>query len=165
MKDPDGSMSDAGLAEEDKAIVLSGNLGAINARIRGPAAPKPAPLLVVDMAGEDESGRATPAVRALPIAAPQIYPQILPVQPVIQPVIQPQIVYPQIVYPQVHPQIYPQIIYPQIHPQIFPQIFPQVHPQIYPQIIYPQIHPQIFPQIYPQIIYPEAPAGGNPVSQ
>ena len=115
MKDPDGSMSDAGLAEEDKAIVLSGNLGAINARIRGQAAPKPAPLLVVDMAGEDEAGEAGPIIRALPMAPLEVYPQIT--------------------YP------------------------------VYPQIVYPQIHPQIYPQIYPQIIYPEAPGGGNPVSQ
>src|SRR5215831_6962552 len=173
MKDPEGSMSAAGLAEEDKAIVLSGNLGAINARIRGQAAPRPAPLLVVDMAGQDEAGQAMPSVRALPITAPQIFPQILQVQPVIYPQIQhvispqiypqirPQIIYPQI-YPQIHPvvspQIYPQIIYPQIHPVIYPQIHPVVSPQIYPQIIYPQIHPVIYPQIYPQvhpIIYPE----------
>jgi hypothetical protein len=175
MKDPDGSMSDAGLAEEDKAIILSGDLGAINARIRGQAAPRPAPLLVVDMAAEDESGQATPTIRALPVASLQIYPQVVPVRPVIQPqVVYPQIVYPQIhpqIYPQVQPQIYPQIIYPQIHPQIYPQIHPQIYPQIYPLIhqvvspmIYPQIHPVIYPQIHP-LIYPEAPAGGNPVSQ
>jgi hypothetical protein len=156
MKDPDGSMSDAGLAEEDKAIVLSGNLGAINARIRGPAAPKPAPLLVVDMAGEDESGQATPTVRAQPIASLQIYPQVLPVQPVIS-----QQIYPQI-FPQIRPQIYP-LIYQQVYPQIYPQIYPQVQPQIFP-LIHQLIYPQIYPQIQP-LIYPEAPAGGNPGSQ
>jgi hypothetical protein len=164
MKDPDGSMSDAGLAEEDKAIVLSGNLGAINARIRGQAAPRPAPLLVVDMAAEDESGQAMPTVRALPIALLQIYPQGFAVQPVVQPVVDP-VIQP-VISQQIHPQIRP-LIYPLVNQLIYPQIYPQVHPQIYPQI-YPLINQLIYPQIYPQIqplIYPEAPAGGNLGSQ
>jgi len=177
VKDPDGTMSEAGLSPTDQATLKSGNSAAIYARLAGATgAGAGAPVvLVVDVVrseGGEESLRVSGgnwpqpggAFPVWPNLPQQIWPQILP-QVVVHPQIWPQI------YPQIHPQIWPQIhpqvvvhpqIWPQIHPQIWPQITPQivVPPQIRPDVqaqaflqIHPQIHPQVVvhPQIYPQI--------------
>jgi hypothetical protein len=50
IRDPDGSMDQAGLSPQDQALLKSGNAAAINGRLRGQPVPQaPPPLLLVDM--------------------------------------------------------------------------------------------------------------------
>jgi hypothetical protein len=178
IRDPDATMTAAGIPDADQAILKSGNPAAIYGRLAGPAAAPPAAaaapaavLLVVDIARDEAGKEVGVIIRTAPAGLqaqggffpqfpqfPQQFPQIVPPQIVVHPQIFPQI------FPQVHPQIFPQVhpqvvvhpqIFPQIHPQVVvhPQIFPQIHPQIVAPQIHPQIHPQlvVFPQIFPQI--------------
>ena len=155
IRDPDAEMSDADLANEDRAVLRSGNPGMIHARLAGrgtAAASPPAVMLVVDMV-TDSSGVAEPRVRETGSAAilqfpQQVFPQIVPPQQIFPQQIFPQQVFPQVVLPQlVFPQqVFPQLVFPQ---QVFPQlVFPQ---QVFPQLVFPQ---QVFPQIVaPQLVF------------
>jgi hypothetical protein len=177
IKDPDGSMSAAGLTAEDQAILKSGNPGAIYARLDGRATiatASPAVLLVVDVPAAGESvAEGTLALRLPAQAAstglqaqfptvfpphPQ-FPMQFPVHPVVVPPMQFPVAHPVVVAPMQFPVVHPQfpMQFPVIHPQ-FPQIvpptpapFPQIHPQL---VVHPQIHPQVVvhPQIHPQLV-------------
>ena len=101
IKDPLGTMAEAGLSPQDQATLQSADPGAIHARLTGAPTPgTPVTVLVVNV-GEGAPGAETLHVTpAAQIVAPQIiHPQILPQQVI-------------------HPQIWPQQI---IHPQVLPQ--------------------------------------------
>jgi hypothetical protein len=173
IKDPDATMTAAGIEDVDQVILKSGHAATIHARLSGqkfsltpPAPTTPVTVLVVDMnrqPGAPASAASDqPTVRAAAgFAGPSgygsstMYPNT-PVQifPQVHPQVHPQLV----IHPQIYPQVHPQVV---VHPQIFPQVHPQIHPQIHPQLvlhpqIYPQIHPQlVYPQIHPQLVYPQ----------
>jgi hypothetical protein len=160
VKDPEATMSEAGLSADDQAVLRSGNPAAINARLAGgPAAGPSGPMmLVVDVAGEQVSVRPIGLpqfVQQFPQLVQQIAPQILPQ---VTPQILPQLV--QQVAPQILPQVLPQIHPQQVHPQLVqlqvqPLVFPQIHPQqVHPQLVQLQVQPLVFPQIHPQQIHP-----------
>ena len=175
IKDPDASMTAAGIAPEDQLILKSGNAAAIYAKLQGGATMSSAPaavLLVVDIASSGDDGRETVSLRMgqpeasglqaqslIPQLAIQVSPQLV-VQPQIHPnvVVHPQlVVHPQVVHPQILPQlvVHPQVVHPQlvVHPQILPQLV--VHPQVvHPQLV---VHPQILPQlvVHPQVVHPQ----------
>ena len=123
IKDPDATMSAAGISDVDQAILKSGQPWTIHARLSGQrfsfTPPTPAAMLVVDMVRQPGASGAAAADQ--PIVRSQPGSTSLPNQGSTT------------MFPNSPSQI--------VSPQIFPQIFPQVHPQIFPQV-----HPQIFPQ-------------------
>jgi len=82
VRDPDGTLAEANLSEEDRAIVRSGHAGAIHARLAGQSAAATA-LLVVDIKpgdGDEEQ----PHLRA-PVGVPYAPPLVLSDWPVYPP--------------------------------------------------------------------------------
>lgn len=176
--DPDQAMADAGLSDEDAALLQSRDMAQIQTRLMEDGDETPAPMLVVaaeDLQRTAQGGTVgltlfpnqplTMPIQILaptfqqvsPVISPQITPLILPqVQPQITPLVVPQIqpqVQPQVtplVLPQVQPQITP-LIQPQVQPQITPLVLPQVQPQITP-LIQPQISPLVWPQVTPLVM-------------
>ena len=155
IKDPDGSMRDAGLSEGDRATLKSGNAATIYARLSGgPSATAPVTVVVVhlDPAAEDAKQK-----ERLRVAIPQIQPAY-PIQYVQYPVQYPVQPFPvhsmhcpvhSMHYP-VHPMHFP--VYPMQYP-VHPMQYP-VHPMQYP--VHPLQSP-VYPVHYPAATYPVHP--------
>jgi hypothetical protein len=179
VKDPETSMSEAGLSAEDQAVLRSGNPGAINARLAsGPGAGAGGPMmLVVDVAGDQVNVRPLLQFPQLVLQQPPLQLQLQPPLQIQQPPLQLQQPPLQIQQPPlqlllqqpppvhiqwpIHPPIWPPP--PPIHWPITPPVWPQVHPPVHPPI-WPPPPPQIidwprppqlvFQQIHPQLVAP-----------
>jgi hypothetical protein len=141
VKDPETSMSEAGVSAEDQAVLRSGNPIAINARLAsGPGAGGPAAMmLVVDVAGDDVN------VRPLLQQFPQLVQQF------------PQLVQqlPQLVLQQAPPlvQIQPTLVFPVQSPPVQPP--PVGPPPVWPPpVIQWPIHPPPPPPVWPPPVWP-----------
>jgi hypothetical protein len=126
VKDPEASMSEAGLAAEDQAVLRSGDPGTINARLAsGPGAGAGGSMmLVVDVAGDDVSVR--PLAQLPQLVFQQQPPLVLQQQPPL--VLQQQ---PPLVLQQQPPLVIQQ------QPPLIQQRPPVIQPLQQPQLVFP----------------------------
>jgi hypothetical protein len=141
IRDPDGSMDQAGLSAQDQALLKSGNAAAINSRLRGEPVPQaPPPLLLVDLGPDGK-----PSVRET--TTPHI----------VGTAFHPGYTSPQIVGAAVYPSSYaaPHIVGPAMHPASYapPHIVSTAFQPAYaPHIVGPALHPASY--VAPHIVGP-----------
>jgi hypothetical protein len=158
IRDPDGSMDQAGLSAQDQALLKSGNAAAINSRLRGEPVPQaPPPLLLVDLGPDGKpSVRETTTPHIVGTAFHPGYTSPHIVGTACQPYVAPHIVgaaaypssyaAPHIVGPAMQPPSYapPPIVSTAFQPAYGPHIVgAAVHPASYaaPHIVGPAFQP------------------------
>ena len=159
IRDPDGSMDQAGLSAQDQALLKSGNAAAINARLRGEPAPQaPPPLLLVDVGPDGKpSVRETTAPHIVGAAFQPAY----AAPHIVGSAMQPAYVFPHIVTSALHPAAYamPHIVAATMQPGAYapPHIVaPGYQPAYAPHIVGPALHPVAYP---PHIVGAALPTG------
>lgn len=165
IRDPDGSMDQAGLSAQDQALLKSGNAAAINGRLRGQPVPQaPPPLLLVDMGpdGKPSVRDVTPphivgAAYQPAYAAPHIVGQAL------QPYVAPHIV--GAALPSA-PYASPHIVGASLSPAgyVAPHIVgPAFQPYVAPHIVGAALQPAAY--VAPHIVQTALPAGAYAPTQ
>jgi hypothetical protein len=147
VKDPETSMSEAGISAEDQAVLRSGNPNAINARLAsGPGAGAPAAMmLVVDVAGDDVNVR--PLLQQFPQLVQQFPQLVLQQAPPLVQQIQPTLVFPVQPPPVQPPPVGPPPVWP---PPVIQWPIHPPPPPVWPPPVWP-------PPVWPPPVWPPPP--------